>query len=69
MIEAKKLAFADRDRYLADRDYMKVRVSDLFAPKRVEALRSSSFVQTKLLREFETVPSACRYGIRCCGGQ
>ncbi len=40
MIEAKKLAFADRDRYLADRDYMKVPVSDLLAAKRVEALRA-----------------------------
>ena len=40
MIEAKKLAFADRDRYLADRDYMKVSVSDLLSAKRVEALRA-----------------------------
>jgi gamma-glutamyltranspeptidase/glutathione hydrolase len=39
MIEAKKLAFADRDRYLADRDFMKVSVTDFFSPKRVEALR------------------------------
>lgn len=38
MIEAKKLAFADRDRYLADRDYMKVSVRDLFSPKRVKEL-------------------------------
>jgi gamma-glutamyltranspeptidase len=27
MIEAKKLAFSDRDRHLADRDYMKVSVT------------------------------------------
>jgi gamma-glutamyltranspeptidase/glutathione hydrolase len=40
MIEAKKLAFADRDRYLADRDYMKVSVNDLLSPKRVETLRA-----------------------------
>jgi gamma-glutamyltranspeptidase/glutathione hydrolase len=40
MIEAKKLAFADRDRHLADRDFMQVDVSDLFAAKRVEKLRS-----------------------------
>jgi gamma-glutamyltranspeptidase/glutathione hydrolase len=40
MIEAKKLAFADRDRYLADRDFMKVSVNDLFALKRVEKLRA-----------------------------
>ncbi|MGH7793460.1 MAG: gamma-glutamyltransferase [Candidatus Binatia bacterium] len=39
MIEAKKLAFADRDRYLADRDFMKVSVSDLVTPNRMEALR------------------------------
>lgn len=38
MIEAKKLAFADRDRYLADRDFMKVSVTDFFSPRRVEAL-------------------------------
>ena len=40
MIEAKKLAFADRDRYLADRDFMKVSVRDLYATKRVEKMRS-----------------------------
>ena len=39
MIEAKKLAFADRDRHLADRDFMKVDVRDLFAAKRAERLR------------------------------
>jgi gamma-glutamyltranspeptidase/glutathione hydrolase len=38
MIEAKKLAFADRDRYLADRDHMKVLVRDLFLPERVKTL-------------------------------
>ena len=40
MIEAKKLAFADRDLYLADRDFMKVSASDLVAPGRMEALRA-----------------------------
>ena len=40
MIEAKKLAFADRDRHLADRDFMKVSLADLLASKRVERLRS-----------------------------
>ena len=40
MIEAKKLAFADRDRYLADRDFMKLAVSDLFTEVRVNQLRS-----------------------------
>ena len=39
MIEAKKLAFADRDRQLADRDFMKVDVRDLFAAERAERLR------------------------------
>ncbi len=39
MIEAKKLAFADRDAHLADRDSMKVSVETLFSTKRVEALR------------------------------
>jgi gamma-glutamyltranspeptidase/glutathione hydrolase len=41
MIEAKKLAFADRDRWLADRDHMKVSVKDLFSPERVKALRAN----------------------------
>ena len=40
MIEAKKLAFADRDRHLADRDYMTVQVSDLFAASRVAQLNA-----------------------------
>ncbi|MGH7824520.1 MAG: gamma-glutamyltransferase [Candidatus Binatia bacterium] len=40
MIEAKKLAFLDRDQHLADRDFMKVRVNDLFSPERVEVLRA-----------------------------
>src|SRR5262249_40569425 len=39
MIEAKKLAFADRDRHLADRDHMKVAVESLFSAERVEAMR------------------------------
>jgi gamma-glutamyltranspeptidase / glutathione hydrolase len=39
MIEAKKLAFADRDRHLADRDFMKVDVRELFAAERAERLR------------------------------
>jgi gamma-glutamyltranspeptidase/glutathione hydrolase len=39
MIEAKKLAFADRDRYLADREFMKLSVADLFSSKRVDTVR------------------------------
>jgi gamma-glutamyltranspeptidase len=40
MIEAKKLAFADRDQHLADREYMKVNVDSLFSTKRVDQLRA-----------------------------
>jgi len=40
MIEAKKLAFADRDRHLADRDFMKVTPSELFAEARAAKLRT-----------------------------
>jgi gamma-glutamyltranspeptidase/glutathione hydrolase len=40
MIEAKKLAFADRDRHLADRDFMKVSINDLFSEHRANELRS-----------------------------
>jgi len=39
MIEAKKLAFTDRDRHLADRDHMKVSVHGLLAQARVEKMR------------------------------
>ena len=39
MIEAKKLAFADRDCHLADRDHMKVAVQSLFSAKRLQAMR------------------------------
>jgi gamma-glutamyltranspeptidase / glutathione hydrolase len=40
MIEAKKLAFADRDAYLADRDYMKLPVKEIYSPGRIEKLRA-----------------------------
>jgi gamma-glutamyltranspeptidase/glutathione hydrolase len=40
MIEAKKLAFADRDQHLADRESMKVNVNDLVSTKRVDQLRA-----------------------------
>jgi gamma-glutamyltranspeptidase / glutathione hydrolase len=39
MIEAKKLAFADRDRHLADRDFMKVPVMDLIANNHADLQR------------------------------
>jgi gamma-glutamyltranspeptidase/glutathione hydrolase len=38
-IEAKKLAFLDRDLHLADRASMKIKVSDLLAAERIERLR------------------------------
>ena len=37
MIEAKKLAFGTRDRYLADRDFMKISMQDLLSSARAEA--------------------------------
>ena len=40
MIEAKKLAFSDRDRHLADRDFMKVSMQDLLSSERAKASRS-----------------------------
>ncbi|MGZ9174641.1 MAG: gamma-glutamyltransferase family protein, partial [Candidatus Binatia bacterium] len=40
MIEAKKLAFADRDRHLADRDFMRVEVTDLMSTKRINSMKS-----------------------------
>ena len=39
MIEAKKLAFADRDRHLADRDFMKVPVTDLISRNHADLQR------------------------------
>jgi len=39
MIEAKKLAFADRDRHLADRDFMKVPAMDLISDSHTDLLR------------------------------
>ena len=55
MIEAKKLAFADRDRHLADREFMKVKVSELFSAPRAAKLQS----QIRLDRaqvEYPSVP-------------
>lgn len=39
MIEAKKLAFMDRDQHLADRDHMKASLTGLLAQARLEKLR------------------------------
>jgi gamma-glutamyltranspeptidase / glutathione hydrolase len=55
MIETKKLAFADRDRYLADRDYMKVSVKDLFSPERVKTLLTRIRMD-RAADELETLP-------------
>ena len=55
MVEAKKLAFADRDRHLADRDCMKVSVVDLFSERRVEKMRAQ-IQKDRAANEFETVP-------------
>ena len=55
MIEAKKLAFADRDRYLADRDHMKVSVNDLFSPERVQMLLTRIRMD-RAADELETLP-------------
>jgi gamma-glutamyltranspeptidase/glutathione hydrolase len=56
MIEAKKLAFADRDRHLADRDFMKLSVTDLFAARRVEKMRGL-IQQDRATSEYKTVNS------------
>ena len=39
LVEAKKLAFADRDLHLADRDTMRVRIEDLIDHRRIKSLR------------------------------
>jgi gamma-glutamyltranspeptidase / glutathione hydrolase len=56
MIEAKKLAFADRDRHLADRDFMKMKVSDLFSTNRVEQLRAQ-IRSDRAAVEYQSVPA------------
>jgi gamma-glutamyltranspeptidase / glutathione hydrolase len=55
LIEAKKLAFADRDRYLADRDCMKVSVNDLFSSERIKTLRTQIRMD-KAADELGTLP-------------
>jgi len=55
MIEAKKLAFADRDRYLADRDFMKVKVKDFFDATRVEKLRAQIDLD-RVAAAYQSVP-------------
>ena len=55
MIEAKKLAFADRERHLADRDCVKVDVRRLFAGPRIDAMRSL-INMTQAAVEYPTKP-------------
>ena len=56
MIEAKKLAFADRDRHLADRDFMKLPATDLFSGKHGESQRAKIRMD-RAVGELEYAPS------------
>jgi gamma-glutamyltranspeptidase/glutathione hydrolase len=56
MIEAKKLAFADRDQHLADRDFMKMKVNDLFSTQRVEKLRAQ-IRSDRASVEYQSIPA------------
>ncbi len=56
MIEAKKLAFADRDRHLADRDFMKVPPANLLSKTRIENLRAQIHVD-KAAEQYESAPA------------
>ena len=56
MIEAKKVAFADRGRHLADRDFMKVKITDLFSTKRIEKLRAQ-IRSDRAAVEYESLPA------------
>ncbi len=56
MIEAKKLAFADRDRHLADRDFMTVSVKDLYSPERLDKMRSQ-IRPVQAASEYKNVPT------------
>jgi gamma-glutamyltranspeptidase / glutathione hydrolase len=55
LIEAKKLAFADRDQYLADRDFMNVSVRDLFLPERAKTLLTQIRMD-RVADELEALP-------------
>jgi gamma-glutamyltranspeptidase / glutathione hydrolase len=56
MIEAKKLAFADRDRHLADREFMKVSANDLYESKRVAKMRAQ-IRSDQAANEYPIVPA------------
>jgi gamma-glutamyltranspeptidase / glutathione hydrolase len=55
LIEAKKLAFADRDRYVADRDAMCVTWQELIAERRLDAMRKT-IERERARAEAETIP-------------
>jgi len=55
LIEAKKLAFADRDRYVADRDYMRVPWQALVAERRLAAMRET-IERDRARAEAPTIP-------------
>ena len=55
MIEVKKLAFVDRDRYLADRDSMKVPMSELLSAQRAASLRTLIRLD-QATRDYKTAP-------------
>jgi gamma-glutamyltranspeptidase/glutathione hydrolase len=56
MIETKKLAFADRDAELADREHMKVAIESLFSSKRIETLRRQIDI-TRAASEYKKMPA------------
>jgi gamma-glutamyltranspeptidase / glutathione hydrolase len=56
MIEAKKLAFVDRDRHLADRDFMKVPPANLLSKTRIENLRAQIQVD-RAAEQYESAPA------------
>jgi gamma-glutamyltranspeptidase/glutathione hydrolase len=55
MIEAKKLAFLDRDRHLADRYFMKASMGELLSAARVEAMRRLIRMD-RAAADYKTVP-------------
>ncbi len=55
MIEAKKLAFLDRDRHLADRDFMKAPVSAFLSERRAADLRALIRMD-QAARDYTTAP-------------
>ena len=54
MIEAKKLAFTDRDLHLADRDHMRVSVRGLLAQARIDKLRGQ-ILEDRAATEYQRI--------------